>query len=228
MSPADGSDGPTEGAIAPDEPAVPAALAASWRAAEAELFTAVLSSPALYEDVVSVVGDTVGRLRERGSSSASLLDDETVDAIVRDRLGRATAARFLRPDLVGAAALALRHREVMAEQAAARRATLLAAAHAEGATWVLLEESGALEGDVNAPYRRLEAHADTGVALLVTATPDEDFRSCHHDVEVRHVNVLTGRLGAPADGSPEPVRCGSAAEREALVADWRNTLGRPG
>jgi hypothetical protein len=228
MSPADGSDRPTVGAIAPDEPAVPVALAASWRAAEDELFSAVLSDPALYQDVVTVLGDTVDRLRERGSSYAALLDDEAVAAVVRDRLGRAAAARFLRPDLVGGAALALRHREVVAEQAAARRAALLATARADAQSWVLLEESGAPEGDVGSPYRRLEAHADTGVALLVTTTPDEDFRSCHHDVEVRHVDLTTGALGAPGDGSPAPVRCGSATEREEQVAAWRSALGRPG
>src|SRR3954471_8951196 len=139
MSPADRGDHPEDRGPAPGDPTVPAALAASWRGAEGELFTVALSAPGLYEDVVTVVGDAVAALRERGSSSAALLAAAgTVDDLVGPLLARTAAARFLRPDLVGRAALALRHREVLAEQAAAARVALLTAARADGTCWVVL------------------------------------------------------------------------------------------
>jgi hypothetical protein len=128
---------------------------------------------------------------------------------------------------VGRAALAVRHREVAAEQASARRVRLLAAARARQLSWVVLEESGDSAGDPFMPYRRLEAHATTGQALLVTASPDDDFRACQHAVERVRVDLHTGRVEAP--GSPEdPFRCRLPADREAHAVALRTVLGRSG
>lgn len=214
----------TEGADRP----VDASLVASWHAAEADLFTLVLSSPALYEDVVTALGATVDDLRALGSSSADLLEASgTAEALARERLAATATARFLKPDLVARAALAVRHREMVAEQASARRHALLTAARNEGRTWAVLEERGAPAGDVYAPYRRLEAHSGTGDAVLVTAGPDEEFRTCEHRVEVLRVELETGRLDEPPAPVPTPFACRSGAEREAWVDAWRAALNSP-
>ena len=72
----------------------------------------------------------------------------------------------------------------------------------------MLEESGDWAGDPFTPYRRLEAHATTGQALLVTAVPDDDFRTCQHDVRAScRVDLDTGRVERsrrPPRGAPVP------------------------
>ncbi len=161
------------------EPVVPAATAASWRAAEA-----AAAAPA------------------------------TVNAID--------------PDLVGRAALALRHREVMVEQAALRRRDVLAAARAKTADWVVLEEAGEWAGDPLAPYRRLEAHATTGDALLVTAVPDDDFRTSRHEVDALSVDLDTGRLNQSTARGGEPLRAADAAAREVQATTLRERLSGSG
>lgn len=220
-----GSDEAGDGAAG--EPTVPAAMADSWRSAEAQLFGAVLNVPELYRGVVSLVGDTVGRLRRLGPSTAALLDVAPgIGSMVRAGLDDHLPAGRIDPDLVGRAALAVRHREVIAEQASARRVGRLAAARADQLSWIVLEESGDWAGDLFAPYRRMEAEAASGHALLVTAAPDDEFRTVQHAVEVLQVDVETGRVAEPPDADVAPFRCRTAAEREAHAATLRTRLTR--
>lgn len=208
---------PTEG-----EPTVPADMADSWRTAEAQLFGALLDVPELYRGVVAMVGDTVDRLRRLGPSTAALLTAApTVAALVRSGLDDRSPAGRIDPDLAGRAALAVRHREVIAEQASARRVKLLAAARAGQLAWVVLEESGDWVGDPFMPYRRLEAHAGTGQALLVTASPADDFRTCQHTVEVLRVDLETGQVGAASSPGGGLFRCQVSADRETHAAALR-------
>lgn len=214
----------------PHEPVVPEATAASWRNAEEQLFTALLSRPDIYQSAIALVAATVSRLRLRGPSTRALLDGAaTITTLVGEaRAAERSAAVAIDPDVVGRAALALRHREVMVEQAAARRLDLLAAARATAAGWVVLEERGDWAGDPFSPYRRLEAHAVTGRALLVTSVPDDDFRTSRHEVEVLSVDRYTGRIEAPTELGDGPGRHPSAADREARVATLRELLSRSG
>ena len=213
------------GDLEEDAATVPAAMADSWRAAEAQLFGAVLEVPELYRSVVALVADTVDRLRQVGHSTEALLNAApTISALVRVGLDDGAPARRIDPDLVGRAALAVRHREVIAEQTSARRVRLLAVARAAQRDWVVLQESGDWAGDPFLPYRRLEAHATTGQALLVTATPTDDFRTCQHAVEVVRVDLGTGRVDEPVTTDPTLFRCLASADREARVAALRAVL----
>jgi hypothetical protein len=215
------------GDLAEDDPAVPAELAESWRTAEAQLFEALLNGPDFYRGAVAIVGDIVDRLRRLGPSTTALLEAApTAGELVRDGLQEGSTASRIDPELAGRAALAVRHREVVAEQASTRRAKLLAAARVGQLSWVVLEESGDWAGDPFMPYRRLEAHATTGQALLVTADPDDDFRTCQHAVEVLRVDLETGRVGAPGNRSGGPIRCGLSADREAHAVALRAALSR--
>lgn len=213
-----------------DEPAVPPATAASWRTAETQLFGPLLNQPDLYRIVVVLVGDTLGRLRRLGPSTAALRDAAPpIATLVRDVQEQGgLPAHGIDPELVGRTALALRHREVVAEKVTARRMELLAAARAEQLPWVVLEEAGDWAGDPCAPYRRLEAQAASGRALLVTTTTDDDFRTCQHTVEVLHIDLDTGRVEQPPNPDEGPFRCSSAADREAHVEALRRTLARSG
>jgi hypothetical protein len=213
-----------------DEAPVPAATAASWRAAEGQLFAAVLGAPEVYQRALVLVGTTASRLRLLGPSTQALLGAAAeIAALVREvAAAGGLAPDALDPDLVGRAALALRHREVVGEQAAARRLRVLRDAAARGAAWVVLEESGDWDGDPLAPYRRLEAHVASGRALLVTARPDEDLRGSRHAVEVVQVDLATARIEASPAATDAPVECLSAADREAYVTAYRAAVGRPG
>ncbi len=224
MSPPDEPDGP---ANAPPgaEPCVPPPTAASWRESETALFTGLLARPDLYQSVITAVGATVSRLRALGPSTRALLDAaDTITTVVQQAAeddGRSLAG--IDPGLVGRAALALRHREVMEEQAAAARRDRLTAEGPAARSWVVLEEAGSYAGDPFAPYRRLEAQPATGRAVLVTTTPDDDFRSAWHDVQAVYVDPHTGRIEAPAGPPPEPGRFRTATDREAHVTRLRDS-----
>lgn len=218
-----------DGDLTDDEPTVPAETAESWRRAETQLFAALLDGPELYRGVIAAVGDTVNRLRLLGPSTAALLTAApTIGALVRDGLADHSPARRFDPELTGRAALAVRLREVVAEQASARRVKLLAAAREGQRAWVVLEESGDWAGDPFMPYRRLEAHATTGQALLVSAIPDDDFQTCQHTVEVQHVDLDSGRIGAPSGPGGGSVTCSESADREARATALRDALIRDG
>jgi hypothetical protein len=216
--------------LAADAPGVPAVTAASWRSAETQLFSTLMSRPDLYRGVIVLVGATADRLRRLGPSTNALLDAaSTIVSLVREASEQGgSRAADVDPDLVGRAALALRLREVVAEQAAARRLDLLAAARANGTAWVVLEEAGDWAGDPLVPYHRLEAEAATGRAILVTATPDDDFRSSRHAVEVLHVDLDTGWVEESRIATDEDHGHPSAADREDHVTTLRERISQSG
>jgi hypothetical protein len=119
MSPSQQAAGPPNG----DRAGVPEPSAASWRQAESELFSGLLQRPDVYEEVVALVGATVDRLRGLEPTAAALLEAaDTVAALVRELAEqRGRAAPGADPLLLGRAALAVRHREVVAHAVAAHR-----------------------------------------------------------------------------------------------------------
>jgi hypothetical protein len=225
-----GESGKSDGGLSPDEPVVPAETAALWRTVETRLFAALVSRPDLYRDVTMLVGTTVDRLRRLGPTTSALLEaSATITALVHEVLEESgLRSAEIHSDVVGRAALAMRHREVVGEQATARRRDLLAAARARGTDWVVLEEVGEREGDPLVPYRRLEAEAATGRALLVTATPDDDFRSSRHAVEELHVDLDTGVVEEARNPAQTPHRHSSADDREACATTLRECRSRSG
>ena len=121
---------------------------------------------------------------------------------------------------IAAAALAMRQREVVGEQARSRRLAQIAAAREDGRAWVTLEEAGDPSGNPLLPYRRLEVEVATGRGLLVSATADDTFAGCVHRVERVRVDLAGGGLsdgGAAADTYPtaEAREQGARALRQA-------------
>jgi hypothetical protein len=208
---------------------VPAMTADSWRTAEAGLFEPLLNRPDLYERVIGLVGITVDRLRRLGPTTSRLLDAApTIGALVREvGEARGFATDGIDPEQVGRAALALRHREIVAQQACAQRVRQLCDARAGNLAWAVLEETGDPAGDPALPYRRLEVATATGHAIVVTAVPADDFRSCLHAAQACHVDLDTGRIGVPPGAEEQRVQARNAAEREANVATMREALTRP-
>jgi hypothetical protein len=206
------------------EPGVPPSTAQSWRDSETTLFTGLLAWPDLYQGVISLVGATVSRLRTMEASTSALLDAaDTITTVVQQAAeDDGLALGGIDPALVGRAALAVRHREVVVEQAAAVRRDRLEAAAPAARGWVVLEEAGSFGGDPFMPYRRLEAQPATGRGVLVTTTPDDEFRSAWHDVQAVSVDPRTGRIEAPSALPSEPRRFRSSVDREAYVTTLRN------
>jgi hypothetical protein len=201
-----------------DEP-VPLVLTSSWDQAEAKLYPAVTTRPDLYQRVLTIVARTVERLRGLGPSTGALLAaaERGPDLVAEVMAEHGLSASELDLDLLARAALAMRHREVSAEQAARRRLRRVAEARRAGHRWVVVEERGAREGDPFMPYQRLEVEVATGRALLVTARGDDEFREVLHAVEELQVDLATGAVDEPAGGSVAPSSHPGLAEREAHV-----------
>ena len=225
---ADPFAGPPPGAPDPDDGPVPALLVASWEQAEARLYPAVLERPDLYQRIVRLVRATADHLRLLGPGTSALVaaaerGSELVAAVADDN---GISIFELDLTLVARAALALRYREVRAEQATRRRLRRVEEARASGATWVVVEETGAPEGDPFLPHARLEVATATGGGLLVTATPDDEYRGLVHQVRRVRLDLSTGELAdqeAGADVATYP----DAATRDAAASAARADLEGP-
>lgn len=207
-------------ALLRDDDPVPLVLTSSWDQAEAKLYPAVTTRPDLYQRVLTIVARTVERLRGLGPSTGALLAaaERGPDLVAEVLAEHGLSAHELDLDLLARAALAMRYREVSAEQAARRRLRLVAEGHRAGQRWVVVEERGDREGDPFMPYQRLEVEVATGRALLVTARGDGEFRHVLHAVEELRVDLATGAVDEPAGGSVAPSSHPGHAEREAHVA----------
>lgn len=213
------------------DPPVPPELSAAWATAEGELFPSVLALPDVYERTLLALRATLDRLRGLGTGTGPLLEaaasGPALVASAAEQGGISTSG--LDVGLIGQVALAMRHREVVADLAAAARLQVVRRARAEGRTWVVLEESGDWAGDPYLPYRRVEVHVPTGRVVAVTTTVDEDFRTVFHGVAEARLDLQTGAVvGTDQVGwgpASRPTTHADAADRERDVERRRAALG---
>lgn len=207
-------------ALLRDDDPVPMMTSAFWDQAEGRLYPAVTTRPDLYQRVLTIVARTVDRLRGLGPSTGALLAAaERGPELVADVMAEhGLSAHELDLDLLARAALAMRHREVVAEQSARRRLRLVAEGQRTGVPWVVLEERGEYRGDPFMPYHRLEVEVATGRALLVTARGDDEFREVVHGVEELCLDLATGALLELLGDGVAPTSPASCEAREADVA----------
>jgi len=212
-------------------PPVPPELSAAWAAAEGQLFPSVLALPDVYERTVLVLRATLDRLRALGTGTGPLLEASAsgpaLVASAAEQSGLSTSGLDIA--LIGQVALAMRHREVTADRAAATRLQLVRRARAEGRTWVVLEESGDRAGDPFLPYRRVEVHVPTGRVVAVTTSVADDFRTVRHGVAEAQLDLQTGAVvetdQARWGSSSQPTTHVDAAARERDVERRRTILG---
>jgi|GEM_PF-3168829 len=195
---------------------VPPAVAAAWRASEAQLYGSLVWDPDLYQRVVTLVGQVVERLRRLGPSSEELrrAARSPGELVVQVAAELRTEPPPLDPLLIGQAALSMRLREVVDEQARVHRLERITEAADRHDLWVVLEESGELQGDLLNPYRRLEVEVATGRALCVTTVADDSFTAMVHEVSGLQVNLADGRF---CDVAADDVQAGAAPSRH---EDW--------
>jgi hypothetical protein len=200
----------------PAEP-VPAAMAAAWRASEAQLYGSLVWDPDLYQRVVTLVGQVVDCLRRLGASSEELRRaGQSPGELVRQVAAEhQTAPPSVDPVLIGQAALSMRLREVVGEQARVRRLERIAEASDRHDLWVVVEESGEPHGDLLDPYWRLEIEVATGRALSITAVADDSFTGVLHEVATVQVDLADGRLRDVA------ADFGQASDTPSRHQDWQ-------
>lgn len=206
---------------------MPHELLVRWRRAAERLSLTPLAAPEVFQRSLELVGRTVDHLRGPGPGDAPLLTASSRGArLVFDALDLGAPGGPLPVDLdvVADAALARRHRQVLAERTAQRRIAALHAAHARGQAWVVLETSGDPAGSPFVPYRRLEAHASTGRAVLVTTGPDVDLTRSLHAVEAVLVDLESGALCELRDDRVAATTHVDAHEREQQAAVLQQQL----
>jgi hypothetical protein len=173
-------------------PEIPPAVLRAWDEAEARLFPQVMARPDLYQQSISMIERLLGRLRETCPDLPTLVaaHERGGDLAAADLAG----AAGVRPDLVAAAACAMRYRELVASQAAHDRLAALDRARAEGLSWVVVQETGSPDRAPYVPYQRIEAEVASGRAVIVSIEPDETLSRAVHRLDEGWIDGLTGSL----------------------------------
>jgi len=98
------------------------------------------------------------------------------------------------PDVLAAAACAMRYRELVTAQVAQRRLAALGRARDEGLAWAVVEESGDEARAPFVPYQRVEAHVPSGRAVIISIEPDETLVGAVHCLDAGELDLATGGL----------------------------------
>ena len=189
--------GPGGGGISgaqPGGPGIPPAVLRSWDKAEAGLFPLVMARPDLYQQSVSMIERLLGRLRETCPDLPALLAaHERGGDLAAEDLGEVAAAGIA-PDLVAAAACAMRYRELVAALAGQGRLAALARARDRDLSWAVVEETESPDRAPYVPYQRIEAEVATGRAIIVSIEPDETLSRAVHRLDRGQIDLVTGGL----------------------------------
>lgn len=194
---------------------IPQETQRNWNRIAEGLFGSALSRPDIYQRVTTIIGLTATLLRDRHAGAEELLAVcDAPDNLIADVLAANphVSLEGLDAAQLVAGACAMRYREVVEESAALARKNALAAGEPD--EWVVLAESGPSDGDPFLPYRRLEGHRATGLAIAVGTRPDDSFTDCIHSVDVLRIDPASGALGSAPVGTELSFECVTAAERE--------------
>jgi hypothetical protein len=166
----------------------------AWDQAEAKLFPLIMARPDLYQRSVSVIQRLLEGLRATCPDVPSLLAAHQRGGDLAAAELRDTEHAGLLPDLVAAAACAMRYRELAASLAARHRLAALDLARGQGTSWAVVEETGSPDRAAFVPYRRVEAEVATGRAVIVSMEPDETLSRVVHHLDLGQVDLATGGL----------------------------------
>jgi hypothetical protein len=198
---------------------VPAAVLRSWDQAEAKLFPLVMARPDVYERAVRRIADLAAGLRDTCPDVPALLAayERGADLVTEPDPD-------VGPELLAAAACAMRYREIVTTSAAQRRLAALALARDQGLEWTVVEENGDPARAPYIPYQRVEAHVRTGRAVIVSVEPDETLTGAVHRLDAADVDLATGGLRAGAElGSYRTAEAAAQAvhqARQEFPDDW--------
>ena len=196
---------------------VPRAVLRAWDQAEARLFPTIMARPDVYQQSVSLIQRLLGRLRETCPDLPALLAAHERGGDLAGELADdagAGAGAGIQPDLVAAAACAMRYRELVAALAAQDRLAALAGARGQGRSWAVVSETGSEDRAPFVPYQRVEAEVGTGRAVIISIELDETLSRAVHRLDHGQVELASGalRIGEAI---------GSYLDREAFAAALR-------
>jgi hypothetical protein len=196
-------------------PDVPLAVLRSWDEAEARLFPLVMARPDLYQQAVSMISQLAARLRETCPDLAALIAEHERGGDLATRELGGGQDIGIQPELVAAAACAMRYRELVASQAAQGRLAALARAREQGLTWVVVEETGSADRAPYVPYQRVEAEVSSGRAVVVSIEPDETLSRAVHRLDECRIDLVTGGLevGEPVGSYLDPDEFAAALQQ---------------
>ena len=214
-------------------------LSAYWADCERRLYPLAASNPDGYMEGVRLVRAVADALAGAGD-----LDDLAGLWADRDALARSAAETAAANadawafgsgsglDAAVGAGFSLRANEIRAERAEADRLERIAAARRDGLEWAVLHESGDTGSGLADPYRCVELHLGTGLAVVVSAEAEPSTLTASFVVSVV---ALDSGDGPPPEAAAafEERRTSDAAElprcrREMrrLVAEADGVLGR--
>jgi len=175
-------------------PQVPAAVLRSWDQAEAKLFPLVMARPDVYERALRMIADLAARLRDTCPDVPALLaaHERGADLVTEP-------SPEIGPELVAAAACAMRYREIVTTGAAQRRLAALGRARDQGLEWTVVEENGDPARAPYLPYQRVEAHVRSGRAIIISVEPDETLTGAVHRIDAADLDLATGGLRPGAE-----------------------------
>jgi hypothetical protein len=184
-------DSPESG---PAQAQVPTAVLRSWDQAEARIFPLVMARPEAYEQALQMIAGLAARLRETCPDLPALLaaHERGADLVTEPSPG-------VGPELVAAAACAMRYREIVTVTAARGRLAALARARDQGLDWTVVEENGDPARAPYLPYQRVEAHVPSGRAVIISIEPDETLVRAVHRLDAAEIDLDTGGLRAGAE-----------------------------
>ncbi len=211
-------DSPDSRTQQPAAPRVPPAVLRFWDQAEAKIFPLVMARPEVYEQALRMIADLAARLRETCPDLPALLaaHERGAGLVAEPHPG-------VGPELVAAAACAMRYREIVTTGAAQGRLAALARARDQGLDWTVVEENGDPARAPYLPYQRVEAHVPSGRAVIISIEPDETMIGAVHRLDAAEVDLGTGGLRA----GPE---LGSYGDQQALaeaLAQARDQIAAP-
>jgi hypothetical protein len=210
-----GGPGAADGPGAAGGREIPRAVLRAWDEAEARLFPTIMARPDLYQESVSQIQRLLGRLRDTSPDLPALLAaHERGGDLVTE------AAPGIQPDLVAAAACAMRYRELVASLAAQGRLAALARAREAGQSWAVVEETGSADRAPFVPYQRVEAEPGTGRAVIISIEPDETLSRAVHRLDEGQIDLVTGALQIGE-------AIGNFLDPDAFAAALREASARP-
>jgi hypothetical protein len=170
-----------------------ATMRQAWIEAERRLYPLATSAPRRYEQVIRVVRAVADDLRTVASTRElheRWRDAPTMVSRVVDERGLKIGD--LSREHIAGAAFSLRHGELAAVEQRRAQEDRVRAARSAGLDWVVLHERGDLDAGLLDPYRAIEMHLATGLALVTTVEVDPASGGPSYVLAAAQLDAVTG------------------------------------
>ena len=159
--------------VADDDPTT--VVAAYWNESERRLYPLAGSDPDAYKSAVTLARAVADALASVDDLDALVEQwEQRAELVASARQAAADpaiAARFGDTEVAGVG-FALRRRELLAAEAQRRHNESIAQARRRGEAWAVVHTQGDPASGLVDPYRRIELHLATGLAVVSSVEPD--------------------------------------------------------